>query len=112
MSKILTSPILYTHTDTWGNSAFTGTAHEKSYPARRIWWFCASEFRDHFDVPKTATKVWLEFYSTPAPGRYKAESRDGLAYLDGRHIEVMMRVVKMIVRRVKGTVCYVECHYE
>jgi len=112
MSKLLTSPILYKNIDHWGTSSFATKSCFGPFSLQRRWWFCTSEFRDHFDVPETAMKVWLEFYTSPAANRYKAESREGLVYLDGKLVEVMFHVVAMIVRRTKRTTCYVECHYE
>jgi len=113
--KLLTSPILYTHTDHWEDSAFAGTAlkHPRAGSNFRVWWFCAAEFREYFDVPAESTKVWLEFHALPAAGRYKAQSTPlGMLYLDGQYVGVIPRVVNMIVRRIKTTDCYVECYYE
>jgi len=111
--KLLTSPTLYTHTDHWEDRVFAGTALK--YPRvdsnSRVWWFCATEFRKYFDVPAEATKVWLEFHTHPAAGRYKAQSTLGVLYLDEQYVAVIPRVVSMIVRRLKTTDCYVGCHY-
>lgn len=113
MSKLLTSPPLYTHTDIWEDRVFAGKAHRSANAfARRIWWFCAKDFRKYFDVLLSATRVWLEFHSTPAPDRYKATACYNVAYLDGESIGIRSHVVKMIVRLLKRTDCYVRCIYE
>lgn len=102
--KLLTSPPLYTHSNRWGNRAFASTDSV-------VWWFCALEFREYFDVPAEATKVWLEFHTLPTANRYRAQSLLESLYLDGQHVGAMPRIVNMIVRRIKTTECYVECHY-
>lgn len=109
--KLLTSPPLYTRTDNWQDRAFAGAACTFEETDSRVWWFCAAEFREWFDVPAEAMKIWLEFHTHPAAGRYKAQSSLGSLYLDGQYVPVMPRVVNMIVRRIKTTDCYVECHY-